>query len=114
MALLGNFSLGTVAVLGLTWFALSAVLAVSIGRVIGRTNREAEQAASAASEAQAPLAMVAAGDPSAESVWTAGEMAEAADAEDDYGSRAASGTRFKPVALEEEDAQQRPAMRRVR
>jgi hypothetical protein len=109
---LENLSGWTVASWGLGWFAFSTTLALVLGRIIGRTNRATAEQTQVLLPQVAAATAVPAEAPPTESAdpWLAGSDESADD--EDYGSRATSGTRFKPVALEEQLA--KPALRRVR
>jgi hypothetical protein len=94
MAWLDNISVWTVGAVGLGWLAVATGVALALGRVMGRTRAAAAQELLEleASPILAPQAQF-------HDTWPFGE---AEDAEEDYGSRACSGTRFKAVVLDDE------------
>lgn len=133
MVWLNDISPWTLAAFGLSWLGVSGVCALALGKVLARGND------AAATEAQAVLRLESLGalKPAAETYreetgdWPHHEelapdsFAEDAaydfdaDADDDeaYAGRAASGTQFKPVLLDEKNAPgeaERPHIRRVR
>jgi hypothetical protein len=94
MAWLDNISVWTVGAVGLGWLVLATGLALALGRVMGKTRAAAAQERQDLAASQPAAPEVQFHDP-----WLVGEVD---DTEEDYGSRASSGTRFKPVVLDDE------------
>src|SRR5687768_6998630 len=86
----------TLATLGVCWLALSCVVALALGQIIKRSKASAEPEQSASRAEQASqIAQIR-----QELLESNGLSQE--QPSHDYGSRAASGTRLKPVRLAQE------------
>jgi hypothetical protein len=89
----------TLATLGVCWLALSCVVALALGQIIRRSKTSAEPEQSSTRV-----------EPSIQVARISQELAESrAQSQEqpshDYGSRAASGTRLKPVRLDQEQGE---------
>lgn len=98
----------TLAALGVCWLALSCVVALGIGQIIKRSKASSEAEQSASLEARPGLPELMHMDAVFGSRAEARASTNSQELEHDglpaagYGSRAASGTRLKPVQLESE------------
>jgi hypothetical protein len=110
MVWLSEISPWTWAALGLGWVGVSGALALVLGKVLARTNQAAEREELALARAEAARS-VSQPAPQFEPTgdWFAQSSLTAAEDEEAYAGRASSGTRFKPIDVEDEGTQERPA-----